>query len=124
MEDCRHLSRRLELDPLATGERVLRILTRLMAGMRRIGRQGGKSDLIDALAVARAALREPSLPLAKGDGPDQEDLVTLRVEVLRRQPLPVFSTHVRNRWVRRPDRRKPLCRTPPGNARCAFPPRA
>jgi hypothetical protein len=32
----------------------------------------GKSDPIDALAVARAALREPDLPTARLDGPARE----------------------------------------------------
>ena len=32
----------------------------------------GKSDAIDAFAVARAALREPSLPCARLDGLDRE----------------------------------------------------
>lgn len=38
------------------GERVVRVPTRLMASSRRASRQRGKSDRIDALAVARAAL--------------------------------------------------------------------
>lgn len=69
MEDCRHLTRRLEGDLLAAGFAVVRVHTRLMAADRRGGRQPGKSDLIDALAVARAALREPDLPVACLDGP-------------------------------------------------------
>jgi transposase len=36
-----------------------------MAAARRAGRQPGKSDPIDALAVAHAALREPDLPAAR-----------------------------------------------------------
>jgi transposase len=43
---------------LARGERVLRIPPKLMAGARKSSRESGKSDPIDALAVARAALRE------------------------------------------------------------------
>ena len=38
-----------------------------MAGARESARQRGKSDPIDALAVARAALREPDLPTAGHD---------------------------------------------------------
>ena len=43
-----------------------------MAGERRGGRQRGKSDSIDAVAVARAALREglDSLPVAQLAGPE------------------------------------------------------
>jgi len=72
IEDCRHLTRRLESDLLAAGAAVLRVPTRLMAGERRGGRERGKSDPIDALAVARAALREPELPIAQLDGPARE----------------------------------------------------
>jgi hypothetical protein len=39
-----------------------------MVSARRAGRQRGKSDPIDALATARAALREPGLPVAQLDG--------------------------------------------------------
>lgn len=68
IEDCRHLTRRLESDLLAGGEAVVRVPTRLMAGERRGTREQGKSDPIDAMAVARAALREPDLPVARLDG--------------------------------------------------------
>jgi transposase len=68
LEDCRHLTRRLEADLIRAGERVVRVPARLMATARRTGRELGKSDPIDALAVARAALREPGLPVAQLDG--------------------------------------------------------
>ena len=93
LEDCRHLTRRLESDLLAAGEAVVRVPTRLMAGERRGGREQGKSDPIDALAVARAALREPGLPVAQLDGParelkllvdHREDLVRERVRMQAR----------------------------------------
>ena len=67
VEDCRHVSSRLERDLLAAGERVVRVPPRLMAGARQAVRALGKSDPIDALAVARAALREPNLPTAGHD---------------------------------------------------------
>src|SRR5712691_2882044 len=69
LEDCRHLTRRLESDLLTAGEGVVRVSTRLMAAERRGDRERGKSDPIDALAVARAALREPDLPVARLYGP-------------------------------------------------------
>lgn len=72
LEDCRHLTRRLESDLLAAGQRVLRVPTRLMAGARRSSREPGKSDPIDAEAVALAALRHPDLPIAELDGPARE----------------------------------------------------
>ena len=72
LEDCRHLTRRLESDLLAAGQRVVRVPTRLMAGARRASRELGKSDPIDAEAVAMAALRDPGLPVAELDGPARE----------------------------------------------------
>jgi transposase len=67
LEDCRHVSGAFERFLLLHGERVVRVATRLMAGERRAGRDRGKSDRIDALAVARAALREgvERLPVAE-----------------------------------------------------------
>jgi transposase len=83
LEDCRHLSRRLEADLLRAGEAVIRVPPKLMAGARRSTREPGKSDPIDALAVARAALREPDLPVATLDGPERE----LRLHVDHREDL-------------------------------------
>lgn len=93
IEDCRHLSRRLEADLLAAGEQVLRVPPKLMAGARRSARTRGKSDPIDALAVARAALREPDLPVAQLEGAERqvrllcdhrEDLVAERTRIQQR----------------------------------------
>jgi transposase len=66
LEDCRHVSGAFERFLLVRGERVVRVATKLMAGERRGSRARGKSDRIDAIAVARAALREGlgSLPVA------------------------------------------------------------
>lgn len=72
LENCRHLSRRLESDLLHAGEAVVLVQARLMAIVRVTGRQLGKSDPIDALAVARAALREPNLPVARLEGKSRE----------------------------------------------------
>ena len=60
IEDCRHLARRLKRDLIAAGESVVRVPPKLMAHIRDSARTFGKSDPIDALAVARAALREPA----------------------------------------------------------------
>ncbi|MGL4745856.1 MAG: IS110 family transposase, partial [Dermatophilaceae bacterium] len=67
VEDCRHLSTRLERDLLGAGQQVARVPPKMMAEQRRIARTRGKSDPIDGLAVARAYLREPGLPLATHD---------------------------------------------------------
>jgi len=92
LEDCRHVSGSLERFLIERGERVLRIPTHLTAKARRSARQRGKSDHIDALAVARAALQERlgSFPAAHLDGPEldlrllvdhRERLVRHRVEL-------------------------------------------
>jgi len=67
LEDCRHVNGRLERFLLGAGELVLRVGTRMTARARKTARTVGKSDAIGALAVARAALREPSLPVASND---------------------------------------------------------
>jgi transposase len=72
LEDCRHVSGSLERFLLARGERVVRVPPRLMGEARRAGRERGKSDAVDAVAVARAALREPNLPVAQLAGPERE----------------------------------------------------
>ncbi len=96
VEDCRHLSRRLEADLLAAGEQIVRVPPKLMAHARDAARTYGKSDPIDALAVARAAGREPGLPLARLDGPSRE----LRLLVDHREDLVRDRTaHInRLRW--------------------------
>jgi transposase len=61
LEDCRHVTRNLEQALVEAGEQVVRVPPRLTAPERRRGRSRGKSDRIDAVAIARAALREPGL---------------------------------------------------------------
>jgi transposase len=78
VEDCRHLSRRLERDLLTAGEAIVRVPPKMMAHARDAARSYGKSDPIDALAVARAALREPDLPAARLD--DETRQVRLLVD--------------------------------------------
>jgi transposase len=92
LEDCRHLSRRLSTDLLRAGEAVVRVPPKLMAGARRSAREYGKSDPIDALAVARAALRE-DLPVATLDGPERE----VRLLVDHRDDLVAERTRAQNR---------------------------
>jgi transposase len=96
IEDCRHLSRRLERDLLAAGQSIVRVPPKLMANTRTSARTFGKSDPIDALAVARAALREPDLPTARLDGPDRE----VRLLVDHRETLVAERTRIicRLRW--------------------------
>jgi transposase len=70
IEDCRHVFGAFERFLVARGERVVRVAPKHMAGARRSSRERGKSDSIDAFAVARAALKEgiENLPGAHLDG--------------------------------------------------------
>jgi len=77
VEDCRQLTRWLERQLLGHGEDVVRVPPKLMAPERRAGRARGKSDPIDALAVARAALREPDLSRPRPDEAVFRDLKLL-----------------------------------------------
>jgi transposase len=94
LEDCRHVSGAFERFLLGSGERVVRVATRLMAGERRGGRDRGKSDRIDAIAVARAALREgvERLPVAELAGVELE----IRLLVDHRERLVRIRTAVNN----------------------------
>jgi transposase len=85
LEDCRHVSGGLERFLIARGERVVRVSTRLMAGSRRSSRERGKSDRIDAISVARAALAAgiDTLPTAALAGPELD----LRLLVDHRERL-------------------------------------
>jgi transposase len=66
VEDCRHVSGRLERMLVGQGERVVRVSPKLTGELRRGERRPGKSDEIDAVAAARAAIREgvENLPVA------------------------------------------------------------
>lgn len=95
IEDCRHLSTRLERDLLASGQLVVRVPPKMMAEQRRVARTRGKSDPIDAAAVARAALREPDLPVATHDETSRE----LKLLVDRREDLVKVRTATINRLL-------------------------
>lgn len=94
IEDCRHLSARLEIDLLDAGQQVVRVAPKMMAEQRRIARTRGKSDPIDALAVARAAVREPDLPVAAHDEASRE----LKLLVDHREDLVRQRTGTVNRF--------------------------
>lgn len=74
IEDCRHVSGPLERFLIDHGEAVARLAPHLMAIARTHVRERGKSDPIDALAVARAALAHglENLPTARLAGPELE----------------------------------------------------
>ena len=98
IEDCRHVSGALERFLLARGERVVRVAPRLMAGARKSARERGKSDPIDACAIARAAIREglDTLPVAQLAGPELD----VRLLVDHRERLVAQRTALINdlRW--------------------------
>ncbi len=72
VEDGRHVSGALERLLIARGERAVRVPPRMMGESRRTDRVAGKSDPVDATAVARAALRHPDLPEATLAGIERE----------------------------------------------------
>lgn len=93
IEDCRNLSARLERDLLSAGQKVVRVAPKLMNQARKSVRTRGKSDPIDALAVAQAVLREPDLPIAAHDEVSRE----LKLLVDRREDLVAQRTSTINR---------------------------
>ena len=98
VEDVRNVSGSLERFLIDRGEVVVRLAPQLMAGARRGARTRGKSDPIDALAIARAALREgvENLPTARLAGPERE----IRQLALYRERLVDMRTRLSNelRW--------------------------
>jgi transposase len=95
IEDCRHVSRRLEQALLAAGERVVRVAPHRMGASRRGEREPGKSDEIDALAVARAVVKDgvESFPAAYLD----EEAMEIRLLPDHRKDLVQERTRVQNR---------------------------
>ena len=98
IEDCRHVSGALERFLLRRGEQVVRVAPKLSAGARSSARERGKSDVIDAVSIARAALREglDTLPIAKLAGPELD----VRLLVDHRERLVAQRTQLINdlRW--------------------------
>jgi transposase len=95
IEDCRHVSRRLEQALLAAGESVIRIPPKLMGQSRRGEREAAKSDQIDARAVARAVLEEglQRFPVAYLD----EAAMEIRLLKDHREDLVAERTRSQNR---------------------------
>ena len=104
LEDCRHVSGGFERFLVEAGERVVRVPPKLMGESRKGERTRGKSDPIDALAVARAALREgpEAMPAAHLDeralelkllADHREDLVRTRGEDQQR-----LRWHLHDLW--------------------------
>ncbi len=75
-EDVRAVSRGLERFLLERGEGVVRVPPKLMAGARKSARAFGKSDSIEALAIAGAATSHSDLPSAASRTTTDGDKVT------------------------------------------------
>ncbi len=97
IEDCRNLSARLERDLLSAGQLVVRVAPKLMSNTRKSARTRGKSDPIDALAIAQAVVRDPDLPVAAHDDVSRE----LKLLVDRREDLVAQRTSTINRLRQR-----------------------
>src|SRR2546421_1022000 len=95
IEDCRHVSRRLEQALLAAGERVVRVPPHRMGASRKGEREPGKSDQIDALAVARAVVKDgvERFPVAYLD----EQAIEIRLLADHRTDLVAERTRTVNR---------------------------
>ena len=80
---------------VAAGERVIRVPAAVTGQARKVSRQAGKSDLIDARAVALAVLRDgiDSFPVALCD----EQALEIRVLADYRDQLIAERTRVINR---------------------------
>lgn len=96
VEDGRGVAGRLVRTLIGHGARVVWVPPKLMAQCRASARTRGKSDPIDALAIARAALREPDLPAVQLD----EAAAELRLLSDRRDHLVASRTELINqlRW--------------------------
>ncbi|MFZ2052419.1 MAG: IS110 family transposase [Solirubrobacteraceae bacterium] len=94
IEDCRHVQR-FERSLVSAGERVLRVAPKLMGASRSGEREPGKSDQIDARAIARAVLREgiERFPAAFLD----EQAVEIRLLCDHREILVAERTRLINR---------------------------
>jgi transposase len=95
IEDCRHVSARLERALLAAGERVVRVPAGMTGQTRKVSREAGKSDPIDARAVALAVVRDgvESFPVAFTD----EHAMEIRVLADYRDQIIIERTRMINR---------------------------
>ena len=95
IEDCRSVSRRFEQALLAAGERVVRVAPHRMGESRKGERQPGKSDQIDALAIARAVVKDgiEKFPVAYLD----EQAMEIRLLLEHRNDLVADRTRTVNR---------------------------
>lgn len=96
IEDCRHVTGLLERDLLAAGHRAVRVPTVMSTRYRKGSRTPGKSDAIDARAIARAAQSEDHLPQVMHNQ-DLDEITALREITRARDAL----VHDRTRQISR-----------------------
>lgn len=110
VEDSRAMTARLERDLINAGQTVIRVPPHLMVRHRRSNREYGKSDPLDALAAARAAQREPGLPIARHHPGSRQ----IKLLVDRRDDMVQFRTAVIQRLLWRIHELDPAYQLKPG----------
>jgi transposase len=95
IEDCRAVSHRFEQALIVAGERVVRVAPHRMGASRKGEREPGKSDQIDALAIARAVVKDgvERFPVAYLD----EHAMEIRLLSDHRKQLVEERTRTKNR---------------------------
>lgn len=96
VEDCRHVTGLLERDLIAADACAVRVPTVLAARARTSVRTPGKSDEIDAHAIARAAQSEQHLAPIQAE-PDSEQTAVLKEISRAREQLVADRTRMINR---------------------------
>lgn len=95
LEDCRHVTQRLEGFLLDEGQQGVRVPPRLSAAMRGMTESRGKSDPIDATCVARVASTRTGLaPIAR-----DEQAREIKLLVDHRADLVKQRTETQNRLI-------------------------
>lgn len=94
VEDCRHVTGLLEAVLCDRDEQAVRVPPHMTGSSRRGQRTAGKSDPIDAEAVARACLTTDDLPVAR---PDDPGLAALKVVYAYREQAVSARTELINR---------------------------
>lgn len=95
VEDCRHVTGRLEAALLEDGERGVRVPPRLNAAMRGMTQSRGKADPIDAECAARVALSRSDLaPIAR-----DEQAREIKLLLDHREDLVGERTRMQNRVI-------------------------
>lgn len=106
VEDGRGVAGRLARGLIGQGAAVVWVPPKLMAQCRASARTRGKSDPIDALAIARAAIREPDLPAVQLD----QTAAELRLLSDRREHLVTSRTRADQPAALAPARPRPSAR--------------